>query len=166
MANESQHWDQSDCLALDAILDELIPPSPQTAKPGAGELGVARFLFSVASKNSDFAASLESIRGFVASLTEAGAAPSGVTTEIVRRIESSLPLDFNRLLTETYKGYYSRADIRGTLGVGEHPVHPTGYRVEPESAGYLQQLTAPVRARGACYRDPQDTQKAQPPEQA
>ena len=48
-----------------------------------------------------------------------------VTPDLVRKLEAQSPAAFQMLLTETYKGYYSRPDIRVKFGVGAHPVHRT-----------------------------------------
>ena len=58
------------------------------------------------------------------------------------------------MLTETYKGYYSRPDIRQKFGLSKKPVHPSGYLVVSESNDYLALITDTVRARGPIYRDP------------
>jgi len=51
-------------------------------------------------------------------------------------------------------GYYSRADMRAKLGLANHAVHPTGYRVDGEGQELLDFLTAPVRNRGKVFLDP------------
>ena len=73
---------------------------------------------------------------------------------LVSQLEADHPAEFLSLLTVTYKGYYSRPDMRELVGVGSHPVHPDGYQVAAESPGLIDELTAPVRHRGACYRGP------------
>ena len=73
---------------------------------------------------------------------------------LVRKLEKENPNAFVSLLTETYKGYYSRPDIRQKFGLSKKPVHPSGYLVVSESNDYLAQITDTVRARGPIYRDP------------
>ena len=80
--------------------------------------------------------------------------PDKISPCLVRKLEKENPNAFVSLLTETYKGYYSRPDIRYKLGLSEKPVHPSGYLVESENNDYLSQMTHTVKARGLVYRDP------------
>ena len=77
-----------------------------------------------------------------------------ISPYLVREIELIHPNAFGSLITETYKGYYSRPDIRKKLYLSEKPVHPFGYEVKSESDEFLKELTETVRARGTVYRDP------------
>ena len=140
-------WPVVDAVRLSAILDELIPANPQRDIPAAGAAGVAHFLSDKAQADAGFHATVSSLLRLAADMADE------VTTDLVRQLEATAPGDFNKLLTETYKGYYSRPDIRAKFGVGVHPVHPQGYDVERESAEMLAELTAPVVARGPLFRD-------------
>ena len=140
-------WSDVDAVRLDAILDELIPANPQRDIPAAGAAGVADFLSDKAQTDAGFHAAVSSLLRLAAEMADE------VTTDLVRQLEGKAPGDFNKLLTETYKGYYSQPDIRAKFGVGAHPVHPQGYDVERESAEMLAELTAPVVARGPLFRD-------------
>jgi len=75
-----------------------------------------------------------------------------ISPEFVRQLECDKPEAFRTLLRLTYKGYYSRADLRGKVDVGSWPVYPQGSVVARESDAELEALTAPVRARGRVYR--------------
>jgi len=141
-------WTDDETILLCAILDQLIPANREREVPGAGELGVAHFLSEVASKDCQFGNQVTSL------LRVAQTSADGVTTDLVRQLETDLPDAFAALLTETYKGYYSRPDIRAKVGVGGHPVHPLGYEVARETPELMDELTAPVRARGPVFRDP------------
>ena len=77
-----------------------------------------------------------------------------VSPTFVRQLQDSKPSEFESLLTETYKSYYSRPDIREKLGLSAHAVHPTGYDVTKESAELLDALTDPVRPSGPIFFDP------------
>ncbi len=141
-------WSKKDRALLDAILDQLIPANPDRAIPGAGELGVAGFIEDRAMQDGEF-------RNRVSSLLHCAQGMAGeVSPDVVRQLETTLPDAFASLLIETYKGYYCRPDMRARVGVGAHPVHPTGYDVARETPEMLAELTAPVRARGPVYRDP------------
>lgn len=140
------NWTENERAILDAILNRLIPANPQRGIKAAGDLGVANFLAAITEHNTDYSVAFKS-------LLQQAAAPEEITTHFISKLEQELPIEFQMLLCETYKGYYSRADARKMVGVGSHPVHPLGYEVAPESAELLDSLTAPVRKRGRCYRD-------------
>lgn len=133
---------------LDSLLDQLVPGSRERNIPGAGEIGVADYLAHVAARRSGFDAALRRL------LARASGLPDGIDSDAIRQLEQTMPMEFAELLTETYKGYYSRPDMRAKVGVGAHPVHPSGYEVAQESAEFMDSLIAPVRARGPFYRDP------------
>ncbi|WP_372572272.1 gluconate 2-dehydrogenase subunit 3 family protein [Ruegeria jejuensis] len=142
----SINWTVQQRATLDAILDVLIPANPDKHIPGAGEFGTAEFILMQTAKIASFASAIAAL------LDRAGELAGNITPNVVRQLESEQPEAFRALLVETYKGYYSRAEIRPLVGVGAHPVHPLGYDVAPESAEDLAALTAPVRARGPLYR--------------
>ncbi len=141
-------WTGTERLLLDSILDQLIPASPGRSIPGAGELGVADFIAGQVALDAG-------LREAIATLLDGAAGAGGeVSPTLVSGLEAEYPAEFLALLTVTYKGYYSRPDMRALVGVGSHPVHPDGYRVAAEAREFIDELTAPVRQRGACYRDP------------
>ena len=141
-------WSEIEKKILTEILDELIPANPAKKIPSAGQLGVASFIFEVASKTPELQDDIKLVLKFVISKADM------VSPYLVREIELIHPNAFGSLITETYKGYYSRPDIRKKLDLSEKPVHPFGYEVKSESNEYLKELTENVRARGTVYRDP------------
>lgn len=136
---------------LDAILDELIPPSEDGKIPGAGALGVADFLPTAQAYASDPAGSVQTILDAVSD--DFIALPRDEKVATLKRVEAAQGQDFETLVRLTYMGYYSRSDTRPYVGVGAHPIHPNGYPVDRESDAMMDELTAPVRARGKAYRD-------------
>lgn len=140
-------WTKAQTNLLNAILDQLIPSNPEKYIPGAGELGVSDFLAECAAKNESFRDSVDTL------LRRANELAGEVTPAFVRQLETELPAAFTALLTETYKGYYSRPDMRAKVGVGAHPVHPEGYDVARETPQLMDELTASVRMRGPIFRD-------------
>lgn len=133
---------------LGSILDQLVPGSRERNIPGAGEIGVADYLARVAARRPGFDAAVKRL------LARASELADGIDPDAICQLERTMPIEFAELLTETYKGYYSRPDMRAKVGVGAHPVHPSGYEVDQESAEFLDSLIEPVRARGPFYRDP------------
>ena len=144
-------WTQTQRTLLDAILDELVPPSNDGKIPGACALGVADFLpiadaFAPNQVDTTQAVMMALGESFV-ELTR----PEKVAA--LHLIEAQKPDAFATLVRLTYMGYYSRPDTRPLFGVGAHPIHPQGYPVPREDEALMDELTAPVRARGKVYRD-------------
>ena len=136
---------------LDAILDELIPPSEDGKIPGAGALGVAEFLPTAQAYAPDPAGSVQTILDAVSG--DFAALPRDEKVAALKRVEAAHGQAFETLVRLTYMGYYSRPDTRPHVGVGAHPIHPQGYPVDRESDAMMDELSAPVRARGKVYRD-------------
>ena len=141
-------WSEKEKKILSEILDELIPANPDKKIPSAGQLGVVSFIFEVASKTPKLQDDIKLVLKWVISKADK------ISPCLVRKLEKENPNAFVSLLTETYKGYYSRPDIRQKFGLSKKPVHPSGYLVVSESNDYLAQITDTVRARGPIYRDP------------
>lgn len=141
-------WSEKEKKILSEILDELIPANPDKKIPSAGQLGVVSFIFEVASKTPKLQDDIKLVLTWVISKADK------ISPYLVREIELIHPNAFGSLITETYKGYYSRPDIRKKLYLSEKPVHPFGYEVKSESDEYLKELTDAVRSRGTVYRDP------------
>ena len=136
---------------LEAILDELIPPSKNGKIPGAGALGVAEFLPAAHAYTLDPVGSVQTILNAVSDDFLIMTRDEKIAD--LQRVEAAYSDAFETLVRLTYMGYYSRSDIRPHFGVGAHPIHPNGYPVENESAAFIDNLTASVRARGKVYRD-------------
>jgi hypothetical protein len=143
-----KHSDNIDRDLLSQILDLLIPAGPARGIPGAGAIGVADFVIKAAAFCPDGSAHL------VAFLHSVKAAPRPLEESLLRSLEQAQAADFQWLLRQTYMGYYSRPDMRASVGVAPWPVHPKGYDVAAEPQETLDALTAPVRARGPIYRNP------------
>ena len=144
-------WTQAQRTLLDAILDELVPPKEDGTIPGAGALGVADFLpIADAYAPNPVETTLTVMMALGDSFVEM---PRPAKVAALRLVETQQPDSFETLVRLTYMGYYSRPDTRPLFGVGAHPIHPQGYPVERESVARMDDLTAPVRARGKVYRD-------------
>ena len=102
-------WSEKEKKILSEILDELIPANPDKKIPSAGQLGVVSFIFEVASKTPKLQDDIKLVLEFVISKADK------VSPYLVREMERLHPRAFGSLLTETYKGYYSRSDIRKKL---------------------------------------------------
>ena len=112
---------------------------------------MADFLPTAQAYAPDPAGSVQTILDAVAD--DFVALPRDEKVATLKRVEAAQGQDFETLVRLTYMGYYSRSDTRPYVGVGAHPIHPNGYPVDRESDAMMDELTAPVRARGKAYRD-------------
>lgn len=148
-------WDSA---CFNAVLNCLIPPNSDKNIPGAGMISLAGFMEAQVNAdvtlNTLFKTGFECLRGITDNKGNAfEALPETERIAALRELEQEAPEFFAELVRLTYMGYYSRADIRVSLGLSGDPVHPKGYDVEAESSEFLTNLTAPVRARGNVFRD-------------
>lgn len=153
--NSSKHLPAGEL--VDGILDELIPEGMNGKIPSAGSLGVSNYLEKVCVNDAETGKLFTKGFALVEKLIDAvGESFSSLSKEerltIVKQLEADEPAFFAALIRHTYMGYYSRGDVRKALGISHLPVHPHGYDVPKESSELLDTLTAPVRARGDCYR--------------
>lgn len=130
---------------LEALLDLLIPATPDGRIPAAGALGVAKFI----RENTPNPDSLAQLLARAEVLHQAGLA---MDAGLIERLEAEAPEAFAPLLRLTYMGYYSRPETRVLFGLSALPVHPRGYDVAIEPPDLLEALVAPVRARGGVFR--------------
>lgn len=126
---------------LAALLARLIPASDR-APSGAG-LGVPQTLRRLAQSDRHLATAMD---------TCCAALPTQVDDAAIRALEEAQPEAFALLLRHLYMAYYSQPAARAILGLSPKPPQPDGYEVPVESAEMIAALTAPVRARGACFR--------------
>lgn len=142
--------DETQRKLLDALLDLIIPASADGRIPAAGALGVAAFIEQRVATTPDLGQLILHSLAKTAALVDS----DGIRLDaaLVARLEQEEPASFEALLRETYKGYYSRGDIRALLGLSAKPVHPDGYDVPEQDLDEIRALTAPVKKRGRCYR--------------
>ena len=131
---------------LNAILDTLIPPSPDGRMPGAGSLGLAG---AVRAQLEDAAALLDA--GLAAAEAAGFAAlDADARTAALAELDRAVPGFVPAVYAQTCVAYYQHPAVLAGLGLEPRPPHPRGYELEP---GNLDAL-ARVRARGPLYRDP------------
>jgi hypothetical protein len=136
---------------LDGVLDEIIPPSADGRLPGAGELGLARYVAwepALIRMVAQGLAALDAIarRGagqhFVA-------LPRGERVLALDELAASEQAFPPVLVLHAYAAYYQHPRVLEALGLEPRPPHPAGYATV---AGDLS-LLEPVRRRGRTYRD-------------
>ena len=138
--------------ALATVLDEIIPPSGDGRLPGAGELGVARYIEEKAGAlrplivrclaTLDEHASQRGADDFASLSRENRLA-------LLEEMATSEPIFFQSVVFLAYAGYYQSGRVVAALGVPARPPYPEGYEVEP---GDLSLLDA-VRSRPKLYRE-------------
>ncbi|MDP6498954.1 MAG: gluconate 2-dehydrogenase subunit 3 family protein [Dehalococcoidia bacterium] len=134
------------------VLNRIIPPGD--GFPGAGDLGIVRYLDAVVSSSAQLK------RRFTEGLARIEIAgqedgPAGFASlrydakdKVLRQVESALPEFFASLVKQTYNGYYTNATVLGLLGPEVRAPQPLGHDVEP---GDLSTLEA-ISKRGTAYR--------------
>ena len=139
-------------LATD-VLDQLVPG--HDGFPGAGELGVAQHVGSVAASDPalgrlfhDGLASIESASRRTHSAAFADLADDQ-KVQVLRTVEAESPQFFAMLVRHTYAGYYSNRTIIELLGLEARPPQPLGFDLEPFDPSTVEK----VKERGKIWRD-------------
>ena len=139
--------------ALAAVLDAIIPASPDGRFPGAGELGIAetieREVPQLAPLVSKALAELDEIAGAsgAAGFAALGAA---ARAEALRLHAGREPGFLPGLVFQTYTRYYSAPRVVEALGLEPRPPYPKGYEMEQPD---LEALLATVRSGPKRYRE-------------
>jgi len=140
---------------LDAVLDEIIPPSADGRLPGAGQLGVSGYVDGAVRA---MPAVREMIVQSVAALDEIAVRRTGrrfATLEPPDRIAALDDLAASEhafppvLVLHAYAGYYQEPAVLAALGLEPRPPHPAGYATIEGDLTLLE----PVRRRARMYRD-------------
>jgi hypothetical protein len=143
-----------DSRTLAAVLDELVPPRPDGALPGAGALGIGahveRMVGALPDLGSVVLAGLEAIgelaraRG-VASFADLSPADR---QGVMREAEAKAPGFTPSLTFLTFSGYYADTRVVAALGLGARAPFPQGYGVPDSDFALLEN----VKRRGPRWR--------------
>ena len=151
--DQSDHTLSSDqLLALTCVLDHVIPASDDGRLPGAGELGLDRYICEHGTE------SLPIIVQGLAALDQL-AEDRGVSgfvnlsaddrVDLLGKVDTSEPAFLPTLIFHTYIGYYQDARVIKGLGLNPGPPFPAGYEVAPTDLSILDS----VRKRPKFYRE-------------
>lgn len=146
---------ETELRTLGAVLDEIIPPSPDGRLPGAGGLGLASHVEEWIGRLPDLGTAIASGLAAIETAEEAGRAGGFAALDrearlaVLRAVEASEPAFLPALTFLAYAGYYHQAPVLEALGVEPRPPHPQGFEMPPSD---LDALLAPVRTRGSTYR--------------
>jgi hypothetical protein len=134
---------------LASVLDEIIPPSNDGKLPGAGQLGLARYIDEVSRPTPEIRAMIVQGLSDLDNLARSRNAPGFAALsredkmQLLNEQAFVLPLTFH-----TYAGYYQQARVVEALGLEARPPHPKGYHMEPNDLSLLDG----VRRRPKLYR--------------
>jgi hypothetical protein len=135
---------------LACVLDEIIPPSTDGRFPGAGQLGLARYIDEAMQKTPELrsmiAQGLTDLDNLARSrkTTDFAALSKADKLQLLNEQGFVLPLAF-----QTYIVYYQQARVVAALGLEARPPHPKGYEMAPNDLTLLDA----VRRSPKRYRD-------------
>lgn len=135
---------------LASVLDEIIPPSTDGRLPGAGQLGLARYIDEAMQKTPELrsmiAQGLSDLDTLARSrkTTDFAALAKEDKLQLLNEQGFVLPLAF-----QTYTAYYQHPQVVEALGLEARPPHPKGYQMEPNDLTLLDG----VRRRSKMYRE-------------
>ena len=140
---------------LSSVLDEIIPPRSDGRLPGAGELGLARYIEHAVQQTPylgpAIAQGLAALDDLAVRRGARGFAelPSQDKLEVLNEIATTEPGFLPGLIFHTYAGYYQNGRVVEALGLEPRPPHPEGYEMEPSDLTLLDA----VRRRPRMYRE-------------
>ena len=138
---------------LRALLDTLIPPSADGRLPGAGQVGVDRYL---AERATDLRPMLEQGLADLDRIAARhgadafSALPPAERAAALTEYAEDTPTFLPGVLYHTYSGYYQQAAVVEGLGLEGRPPFPRGYDVEPTD---LDSLLGDMRDRPKLFRE-------------
>ena len=146
MSNEILSDEQRALLA--AALNRIVPA--QEEMPGAGDLGIAEFVASVAAgstaKRRRLLGGLVVIELASAELGGAFASlPGDAQAEALRAVQTTDPEFFQELVTQTYRGYYTNERVFELLS------YRAPNREDYHPIPFDESLLEPVRQRGQVW---------------
>jgi len=147
----------SDALAgtLCAVLDEIIPPSPERNLPGASDAGCLTAVAEAVAATPGLDVVLEQGANAADEVARSqgadgfAALPRGERRGVLESLAASQPGFLPSLTFHCYTSYYQAPSVVEALGLEYRPPHPKGYAMEPLDPA----LVEPVKRRGKMFRD-------------
>lgn len=147
--NQTRGFSADEEHTLASVLDEIIPPSSDGKLPGAGELGVARYIDEALRKAPELRPMIA--QGLI-ELEKLARQRYGQRFPELSKAEKVTLLNEQTfmlpLTLHTYAGYYQNARVVEALGLEARAPHPKGYEMEPNDLTLLEN----VRRRPKLYR--------------
>jgi hypothetical protein len=138
--------------ALASVLDEIIPPSGDGRLPGAGEVGLVRYIEQQAPElRPTIVQGLSALDEHARALgaRDFAALSREDKLEALNQVATAQPAFLPGLILQSYVGYYQNDRVLEGLGLEPRPPYPEGYKMEPTDLGLLDG----VRRRKKLYRD-------------
>ena len=130
---------------LVAAMDRLVPPVDDL--PGAGALGLADSVESLASRHAPYDHALRSLTGRLAAT--AFVELPGSTQDIqLQALERAEPATFAAVLDLVYLAYYADPRVHRRIGWRSGPLQPTGFPLAP----FDETIVETVRRRPPFWR--------------
>lgn len=135
---------------LEALLDTLIPPSPEKSLPGAGEAGLSEVILAKVGGLEILRAGLEALEekarsGHDQSFAALDLASRSAALSAHNEADPGL---LAGLLFHTYGSYYALPAVLEGIGLEGRPPHPLGYPIHPVDESLLD----PVKQRTGLFR--------------
>ena len=143
-------FSENELHVLTSVLDEIIPPSADHRLPGAGQLGLARFIDAALQKTPDLRSMIaQGLADLDVLAHDRKAMPFAALArddkvQLLNEQGFVLPLAF-----QTYIAYYQQPQVTAALGLDARPPHPQGYQMPPNDLSLLDV----VRRRPKGYRE-------------
>ncbi len=133
---------------LASILNRVVPATGEM--PAAGDLGIGDFVASIAEgKTATRRRLLETLVQIELAATDRGGDFASLSadsqTDALRAVQSAAPENFQYLVTQTYRGYYTNETVTGLLSYS--PPNREDYDPLP----FDETLVEPVRQRGQIW---------------
>ncbi len=120
MSDATQVFSSDQRSLLTAVINRIIPAKDQM--PGAGDLGIGAFIEGVTAGNADLTRLFN--EGLAEIAVAAGQNPAQAfeslsdvsKDELLRTVETALPMFFDQLVLQTYNGYYTNPAVFKAIG--------------------------------------------------
>ena len=135
---------------LASVLDEIIPASDDGRFPGAGQIGLARYIDEALQKTPALRSMIAQGLADLDDLARSRNASSFAALSREDKLQLLNAWGFVLPLTlHAYIGYYQHPRVVEALGLEPRPPHPKGYHMEPNDLSLLDA----VRRRPRLYRE-------------
>jgi len=143
MSDKKQVFSPTQRLLLTEVINRIIPA--KDTLPGAGDLGIAAFIEDTAAKSPEltrlFNDGLAKIGVAVGrdSAGRFGSLSNTAKDDLLRSIETAIPVFFDQLVLQTYNGYYTSPEVFDLIGYTMPKLAPEGSQPELLDVSLLDQ---------------------------
>ena len=143
MSDNKQVFSPAQRLLLTEVINRIIPA--KDTLPGAGDLGIAAFIEDTAAKSPEltrlFNDGLAKIGVAVGrdSAGRFGSLSNTAKDDLLRSIETAIPVFFDQLVLQTYNGYYTSPEVFDLIGYTMPKLAPEGSQPELLDVSLLDQ---------------------------